>query len=168
MKLILTGQIGVGKTHVCASIIEQARKRKKICCGVLTWKIGDTLRVEDIFTGKRVTLAHKNGVKQNADDLLFCSYLFRNSAIEFAEKALDRLGELLIIDEFGPLELEGKGFRNAIPVFISNKNANSILVVRSAIKERTIELLNCDFRLFELTLENRETMPNLVFKELFG
>lgn len=172
MRILLTGKIGIGKTSVCEKIVERAKKNGFTCCGVLTRRLeeggGNTgLLVEDISTGNKKVLAHRITDGKIPKGIRFCNFIFIESAIEFAKKALFKRGDLLVIDEFGYLELEGRGFKNALLAFKSEINKNSILVVRNELKEEVSKLLGCDFKVFEVNQKNREELPEVILTEMF-
>jgi len=172
MKILLTGKIGIGKTYMCEKIVERAKKKGFTCCGTLTRKLEEGekntgLVVEDISTGKKKVLAHRINDGKIRKGIPFCNFIFDENAIEFAKKALSKRGDLLIIDEFGYLELEGKGFNNALLAFKSRRNKNSILVVRNELKEDVSKLLDCDFKVFEVNQKNREGLPEVILTEMF-
>ncbi len=171
MRILLTGEIGIGKTSVCKEIVEEAKKNGFTCCGVLTHRLEDKgkttgLVVEDVSTGEKKILASRiNG--KISDGIFLCNFIFNREAIKFGEKALSKKGDLLVTDEFGKLELEGKGFKNAICAFKSRKNKNSILVVRSELKKSVSARLGCNFKKIEVNENNREELPRTIFNMLF-
>ena len=84
-----------------------------------------------VRNGKNRIFAYKKPVnnKKTPKGINFCDFIFNESAIEFAKDSLKKTGDLLIIDEIGYLELEGKGITNAISAFQSINNKNSLLVI---------------------------------------
>ena len=92
-------------------------------------------------------------------------YKFRKSVFDWAQNILidciDKKLDWIIIDEIGPLELEGKGLEPGISnIFklVDNLNGNILCVVRDSILEEFIEHYNLQFKfqLFELPLKNFE------------
>jgi len=170
MKFLLTGKIGIGKTTVCKKIVEIAKKNGLNCCGVLTHRLEDKgkteLIVEDISTGERKPLACQINSENISNGIISCNFIFNREAIEFGKKALSKNGDLLVIDEFGNLELEGKGFTNAISAFKSGENKNSIIVVRSELVKTVSAKLNCNFKIIEVNKDNREEIPINIFKSI--
>lgn len=167
MRILLTGKIGIGKTTVCKKIVEIAKKNGLNCCGVLTQRLEDKgktaeLIVEDISTGERKILASRINDEEISNGIISCNFIFNREAIEFGKKALSKKGDLLVIDEIGNLELEGKGFNNAICAFQSKKNKNSILVVRSKLKKAVSAKLDCNFKMIEVNKDNREEVPTTI------
>lgn len=88
-------------------------------------------------------------------------YKFSNYTFEWSKNILDKcLSENLdwiIVDEIGPLELEGKGLEPAFSKLLSereNISANIICVVRDAILDKFIDHygLSGKYEMFELNL----------------
>jgi len=167
MRIILTGNRGVGKTTVCRRVIEIARKKGLSCVGTITSQQGEDLLVEDISTGERRLLAVVTGSKEIPDGIPSCHFLFSREGIEFGRGALRKEGALLIIDEFGRLELTGRGFDNALAAF--KKHRSAILVVRDILKDELLEKLDgVDLRVVEITERNREEAPREIFELACG
>ena len=173
MKIVLTGKIGIGKTHICKKLVEQTKKVHAFSCsGIITHqeKQGkpSNLLIEDLSTGERRVFAYRKPVntQEIVKGIPFCDFIFDRSTIEFAKEALHKPGDLLIIDEIGYLEMEGKGITNAISAFQSNQNKHSILVVRYELKDTISAMLNCSFELFEVNQKNRDTLPELFLKKM--
>lgn len=170
MRILLTGQPGLGKTTVCNRIVEIARERGLKCCGVLTHQLRRgketvTLIVEDLSTGDRRVLAKKRGTVDEGEGVISCSFIFDRDSIEFGNRALERNGDLLVIDEVGNLEINGEGFTNAMTAFSSMEN--SILVVRSELSEVISERLKCSFSKVKMDEKNRDDLPERIFGMMF-
>jgi len=163
MKILLTGETGIGKTTVCKKIIKLARENGLTCCGVITSQERNALIAEDISTGEKKLLAAEAGDKRISKGIPLCSFVFSKKGIEFGKKALRKKGDLLIIDEFGKLELGGKGFNNAISAFKSKRNKNSILATRDTLKNDVSKKLDtCNFKTIKVTKRNREDIPTFI------
>jgi len=170
MRILLTGQPGWGKTTVCSRMVRIAREKGLTCCGVLTHqsmrgKEAASLIVEDLSTGERRVLAKKRGRMESGEGVISCSFIFDRNSIEFGKRALERDGDLLVIDEVGNLEMEGEGFTNAMDAFSSREN--SILVVRSELREVISGRLNCSFREVKIDEKNRGGLPVVIFGMIF-
>ena len=152
MRIMVTGPKGIGKTTICERIISQ-RKRS---FGFLTHPILREGRrvgfyLVDIKTHERKLLA-----SENSDGPKLGRYFFSPEGIAFGIRALKRSGDLCVVDELGRLELEGEGFYGAIPLLRERKNL--IVTTRSDFAQGIIELFEVEFRVFEITIENREIM----------
>ncbi|MEM2890371.1 MAG: nucleoside-triphosphatase [Candidatus Hadarchaeum sp.] len=161
MRVILAGEKGVGKTTICRKIVEIAAGKGLICAGTITSQQGDELVVEDIATGEKRLLAAVAGSREIKGGIPHCHFIFSPEGIEFGKRALTRSGDLLIIDEFGKLELMGRGFDNAL--FAFKQHSNAILVIQDTLKAKLLlELDGVDFKVVEVTEENREELPRLI------
>ena len=71
------------------------------------------------------------------------SYFFVPSGIEKAEKIILRSGEadICVVDEVGPLELEGRGFWPALERVLLPPSTNFLIVVRETILEGFLDVL---------------------------
>jgi nucleoside-triphosphatase len=170
MRILLTGRPGLGKTTVCSRVVEIARERGLTCCGLLTHqsrkeKEAASLIVEDLSTGERRVLAKKRGDMDGGEGVISCSFIFDRDSIEFGKRALEKDGDLLVIDEVGNLEIRGEGFTNAMDAFSSR--GNSILVVRSELGEIISERLKCSFREVKIGEKNRDDLPEAIFDMMF-
>lgn len=173
VKLLLIGRIGIGKTTICQKIVEKAKQKEIECVGILTEKTRaygrDLLVVKELSGEERKILAYKNPIhnQEVQHGIHFCNFVFDSSAIEFAKKALCKVGDLLVIDEIGPLEIQGKGIDNAISAFESSKNKNSILVTRKELRDDISVHINCSFEIMEVNELNRERLPEIIFGRIF-
>lgn len=81
------------------------------------------------------------------------SYFFISSGIEKAEKIILRSGEaqICVVDEVGPLELEGRGFWPALERVLLPPSTNFLIVVRETILENFMDILGkTDARVFAM------------------
>ncbi|GAH57311.1 unnamed protein product, partial [marine sediment metagenome] len=58
--------------------------------------------------------------------------------------AATKSAELIIVDEFGPLELHGKGWRRSVDSLLTSADALLLLVVRQGIKQPGSEIV-CNY-----------------------
>jgi nucleoside-triphosphatase len=170
MRILLTGRPGSGKTTMCSRVLEIARERGLACCGVITHQSGRgkeaaSLIVEDLSTRETRILAKKRRDLDGGEGVISCSFIFDRGSIEFGKKALERGGDLLVIDEVGNLEINGEGFTNAIDAFSSKEN--SILAVRSELSEIISQRLKCSFREIRIEEKTRDDLPETIFDMMF-
>jgi nucleoside-triphosphatase len=171
MRVLLTGRPGSGKTTVCTRVVDIARKRGLTCCGVLTHQLrrgeeSASLIVEDLSTREKRILARKREDMDGGEGVISCSFIFDRDGIEFGKRALERGGDLLVIDEVGNLEINGEGFTNAMDAFSSREN--SILAVRSELSEIISQRLKCGFRELEIEEKTRDDLPEAIFDMMFN
>lgn len=163
MRIILVGGKGVGKTTVCRKIIEIANEMGLSCVGTITSQQEDELAVEDIATGEKRLLAAVVGSREIPGGIPHCHFVFSPEGMEFGKRALARDGNLLIIDEFGKLELMGRGFDNALQAF--KRHGNAILVIQDTLKEQLLPQLDgVDLKVVDVTRKNRDGLPELIIE----
>ena len=90
-------------------------------------------------------------------------YTFSGAAFEWANKVLKEAAESpeikwLVIDEIGPLELQGKGFTPAFDSIMKNlrPDLNLVLVIREKMAESIMLLYN--LHQYELKIFNPEEL----------
>jgi nucleoside-triphosphatase len=153
-RLILwTGPKHCGKTTSAARLIQMARTEGFIIAGILQTSLYDNGKllgfdVLDVQSQKRTPLARRNKGKNTTgffnfitDGLKFGNAVLSAKAIKFAD--------LVIIDEFGPLELKGHGWRRNIDSLLSSSNAIILIIVRQELKD-TFRQLYADVPCLEL------------------
>ena len=149
--IIVTGDIGVGKTTVCRKLIDIIRNRGYTCGGILTYKAADEdIIIEDIQSGNREILASTDNVYQGPRT---ARYFFNPRGIDFGIQSIygGASTAVLIIDEIGPLELRGEGFAG-IPEICKASKANSfILVIRKGLLPAFLPQLPATPLVFETT-----------------
>ena len=129
-KLILwTGQKHSGKTTGAANLAKFARSEGFNVAGLLAPSIyinGKLLGFDavDLRNKKRVPLARRKTVQ----------FTFLADGIKLGKAALSKgatkSADLVIVDEFGPLELHGRGWRENVDSLLASSSALIVLVVR--------------------------------------
>jgi len=168
MVIIITGAIGIGKTTVCEKVVKIVRSSGCSCGGVLTHKAADgSLIALDIQTGERAILASTDNT---FDGPRTPRYSFNPEAIKFCIRAINKAldSDLLIIDELGHLELDGKGFAKSLELVKTGKVKNSILVIRKQLLPAFLAQLGDNPAIFETTISNRDQLPRKICSSLIG
>lgn len=159
MLIIVTGNIGIGKSSVCRKVADYVRSRGHKCGGIITYKAnGGSIIVEDIETGNWMTLAGPDG---KYDGPRVGNYHFNPEGIAFGIEAIRRgvNASLLVVDELGPLEIGGEGFTNAIVLVRQQETNNQLLVIRKQALDNFMPLFNKAQLVFETTLDTRDQLP---------
>ena len=170
--VLLTGERGVGKTHLCQQVVERAVQRGYRCAGLLSPAVLDgeekvAIALVDVATHAEKTLAV-------ADDapggVRWGRYRFVTATLEWGSDLLSAATpcDLLILDELGPLELElGEGLIPALDVLNEGLFTLALVVVRpemvEALKER---LQRAEIRVLEVDLRNRDRLPGRIMSLL--
>ena len=112
-------QLGGVITH---SIHENGVKTSYIC--------------ESLLTGDVCLFARLSGGREDRNGILCGQWLILNSGMEFArqelEQALDKQVDLVVVDEFGILEKQGKGLRHVVDNVVES-STNSLIIVRTSL-----------------------------------
>ncbi|HQJ50846.1 MAG TPA: nucleoside-triphosphatase [Anaerolineae bacterium] len=161
--LLLTGEIHIGKTTVCRSVIAAAQHRGWRVAGLLSPtvldSVGERVAVEmiDLSTNRTRTLARLDR-KLNGPRL--GPYHFDARTLTWGHnvvaRAIARGCDLLVIDEIGRLELEQDAGLDVVPLLASNALPLSVFVVRSPLLQLFHQKLpGVATMQFEITLDNR-------------
>jgi len=144
-KLVLwTGEKHSGKTTSAAKLVKIARDEGFNVTGVLSLSIYhnsklvgfDTL---DLRNENRTPLARRkiNASKTGAFTFITDGLKLGNAALS---STATKSADLIIIDEFGPLELNSRGWRKSVDSLIASSNAVILLVVRQELAENVGQL----------------------------
>jgi nucleoside-triphosphatase len=170
--VLVTGERGVGKTHLCQQVIEQARRSGYRCTGVLSRAVFNeeekvAITLADVATNSERTLAV-------ADDLpaevTWGRYRFVPSTLEWGSDLLAGATpcDLLVVDELGPLELMlGQGLIAALDVLDEGGFSLALVVVRSELLDTLREeLQDAETTVVEVDLQNRDQLPRQIMSLL--
>jgi len=163
--IIITGEIGIGKSTVCGRVIQMARSHGYSCGGVITHKEPDaSITIEDIQMGQQEKLASTDAIYQGPSTN---KYFFNPIGIEFGVQAIMRgsRSDILFVDELGHLELRGDGFFNVIDLVRTSKIQSLVVVIRKALLEFFMPSLGSPV-IFETTYENRNDLPEEIWSFL--
>lgn len=139
---ILTGSIQSGKT----TRLLQWSVEKKNVFGILTPVVEGKKVFMDAHTKEHFAMEAEPGEEEI---LSVGRFAFSKKAFE---KAIDILNQSvkakkgwLIIDEIGPLELEGKGFFETVKQILSNQNSlNLLFIIREHLVEKAIDFFKLE------------------------
>jgi len=153
--ILLTGSKHSGKTTFVRKLAERLKKENFNIAGFKAPSVYEGafllgFDLADLHSGRSVKFARRKSAKDEFE--------FSNGALLFGRKILDsdhtRNADLIIIDEFGPMELEGGGWRKNTDFLLENKNV-LLLVVREELVERVERLYsNLHCRTFRATEES--------------
>ena len=142
--VLWTGPKHSGKTTALTELARRARRGRIPLTGILApsvYRDHRLLRFDlvDAGTGQRCLLARRGteGDEQvgqfalTADGLAFGRTVLAQSA---------RSTGLCLVDEFGPLELAGRGWRQSVDSLLDRTSALVVMVVRQELVERVAEL----------------------------
>lgn len=148
MRMLITGSPGCGKTTFCRKIIDSTRTDGARIGGVLApavYRDGDHIGADavDLTTGKSAPIMR---AAYSEDARAYCGsrWLIMRQGLDLARSALERAirqrFDLIVVDEFGPLELAGGGIRQeALDAWDSGRDV--LLVARSKIADEVVRTL---------------------------
>jgi nucleoside-triphosphatase THEP1 len=145
MIFILTGEVGSGKTTLLKKIVAELQLRAVPVDGFLSDRImdGEETVGYDLFDLKKRTRLPFLRRSGRTGWQKVGPYFVLPAGLAEAEKIIGRSAadELLVIDEAGPLELEGKGCWPALSLRLSELSRRCFLVIRKSILEDYLKIL---------------------------
>jgi len=165
-KLILwTGARHCGKTTSAAELVQKVRDEGFKVCGLLSpcvYRDGELVGFDvlDLRTNHRAPLARCKTSNGKAGPFNFITEGLKlgNSALtEETTKSAD----LVIVDEFGKLELEGQGWRKNVDSLLASSDALILLVVRRELVD-AVRQLYADFFQRELAATKQDSIDEVV------
>ena len=155
MIFLLSGPVHSGKTTLLKRAVREFKDQGVKIDGFLS---------EAVFSGKKRIGYDLLDLREDRSNPLLRiageeewqrigSYFFISSGIEKAEKIILRSGEaqICVVDEVGPLELEGRGFWPALERVLLPPSTNFLIVVRETILENFMDILGkTDARVFAM------------------
>ena len=165
-RLILwTGPKHSGKTTRANCLIKTARSEGFVVAGILQPSIYDNnelvgFDVLDIQNQKRTPLTRRNKDKSTTG-----SFNFITDGIAFGNTVLGteqtKIADLIIIDEFGPLELNGNGWRRNIDSLLHSSNSIILVVIRRELKD-AFQQLYTGFSFLELEALEEKSIRDVI------
>ncbi len=148
---ILSGKTGIGKTTFLANWIKENNAD-----GILAPVLNSKRHLHHISSNqiKKLEVAYK---AENKKTISVGKYLFDENIFEWArEKLFESFKsnpEWLVIDEIGPLELNGKGLEPAISQILKSIDNQSKIKIIFVVRENLIDKF---FKHYKLNLNNIE------------
>jgi molybdopterin-guanine dinucleotide biosynthesis protein A/nucleoside-triphosphatase THEP1 len=141
--ILWRGKKHSGKTSAAHKLVEQARAEGFHVAGILAPSIYNNGRLKgfdivDLRTGARTLLASRSEKSKTN------RFAFTDTGLKLGRDALNvdavKAAELIIIDEFGPMELAGDGWRKNVDSLLKITTAAILLAVREEIVEQVEKL----------------------------
>jgi nucleoside-triphosphatase THEP1 len=132
-----------GKTTAAGKLAEQARDEGFRVAGLLAPSIYvngclSGFEALDLRSGARAVLT---GCKKRMGRERF---VFTEAGLRFGRNALNvdavKSAELIIVDEFGPLEIAGNGWRRSVDLLLTSTDGLVVLVVRDEVADEVKKL----------------------------
>ncbi|UCC99738.1 MAG: DUF2478 domain-containing protein [Phycisphaerales bacterium] len=139
-----TGRKHSGKTTGAARLVKAARAKGYCIAGLLAPAVyhGSTLTgfdAVDLQSRQRTALARDNGSDDTTGRFDFLAEGLRlgNASLRAAST---KSADLVVVDEFGPLEMNCQGWRQAVELLLQSSEAIILLVVRRELAEQVQHL----------------------------
>ena len=149
-RLILwVGEKHSGKTTALADLVRIARAEGFDVAGILApslYRDGRLMGFDvlDLRDGTSVPLARR---ETSAD--VTASFTFTDEGLRLGNTALSKgateSADLIVVDEFGPMELSGRGWRSSVESLLSSDDLTVLLVVRRELVD-AVRGVYADFR----------------------
>jgi len=145
--VLWTGPPHSGKTTAIGELVERVRSAGCSVAGILApsiWQNGELtgFDIVDLARGQRTSLAGRGQVGREMTG----KFAFNASGLALGRAALTSptamTADLVVVDEFGPLELKGDGWRTPVDRLVARAAGVLLLVVRSALAESVGALYN--------------------------
>ncbi len=169
--LIITGPPGIGKTSTLTKTVHILELKGFRAGGMLSREIRQNgvrvgFEIQDLGTGRHDWLAHisqRNGprIGKYRVNLANIDAIGSHAIVDAVEK-----GDIVVIDEIGPMELFSKDFRDAVETAL--KSAKTVIaVVHWKVKDELINKMKLEeTKVFTVTLENRDRLDRIIAHEI--
>jgi len=142
--ILWTGPKHSGKTTAAARLVQAVRAKGWAIAGCLAPSLYENDRligfdILDLRTGRRATLARRRSMPGEEKRFRFVTEEWKLGQ-EALSPAATRDADLIVIDEYGPLELASRGWRAATDRLMTSTDAVLLLVVREELVEKVLQL----------------------------
>ena len=171
--IIITGEIRQGKTTFVLNLAELLRLENRKVAGIVA--IGrdadgnrEGFDLLNISTGETTFLC-SNTFQENCKQI--GRYYFDPSGfstgIEWLQSSLQTHPEMIIIDEIGPLELQDKGWTQAISILLNESKTLQIWVIRKGLVNTILSKWKIkDALVIDIANETIDTVMQVVNEKL--
>ena len=159
--ILLTGERRIGKTTVCARLIEGLRRHDIATSGLLTRRVGPhALQVTELLSGDTYALTLPYTSEAGID---VGQFRMDPDAVARSAKALGTCfpTQVFILDEIGPLELlHGQGWVGALKLLKRSSYRVAYIVIRPELLVRAVwQLPALHYTVVHVTAETRDAVP---------
>jgi nucleoside-triphosphatase THEP1 len=172
---VLSGKVQGGKTTLLSRLTHEFRKERVSLCGFLcegafSGGLRSGFTLVNLQNGSRYPLAT---VVKNEGWNRFRRFYFNPESLKEGERmvldGLRRNAELVVLDEVGPMELEGKGWSPLLQVLQRNYHTVQLWVVRDSVIEVATERWNIPVEnVYSIPGDGEETTMNELKERIVG
>lgn len=169
---LITGKPGIGKTTCISRTIYNIKSAGYAVGGIMSRELrvhGERTGFEliDLRTGERGILSSINVDAGPKIGKYRINLQFLSKAGSKALLSSNKLSDLTICDEIGPMEMFSPDFRRAIE-YIINNGQPVLGVIHQRLNDPLINLIRSSkfVKIYETTLLNREEIPEILTKEI--
>ena len=159
MKIAVTGKPGIGKTTLCLKVYQKLKDKIEVD-GFITKEVRDRgirigFKIVDLKSGEEFWLAKVGIGKVKVGKYV----VFVENVDRFADKIREFKGDLIIVDEVGPMELKSERFIEAVNELVDSRE-NLLFTVHYKSKHWLVEKIRKNFKLYVLNEENRNKIAD--------
>ncbi len=159
MKIAVTGKPGIGKTTLCLKVYQKLKDKIEVD-GFITKEVRDRgirigFKIVDLKSGEEFWLAKVGIGKVKVGKYV----VFVENIDRFADKIREFKGDLIIVDEVGPMELKSEKFIEAVNELVDSRE-NLLFTVHYKSKHWLVEKIRKNFKLYVLNEENRNKIAD--------
>lgn len=141
MNLVITGEVGAGKTSWCREYACRLRSSGMavggvICPAIFEEEVKTGYRVTDLLSGASATIGTL-GSPADVPGEKAGRYLLSDAGLTFAKQAIDKAVEIgcdvVFLDEIGHLELAGKGLAGSAMMAYNRRGVSTVSIVRKSL-----------------------------------
>lgn len=161
MRIAVTGRPGIGKTTLCLKVYEALKSEMKIS-GFVTMEerergVRTGFRLLDLVSKRSAQLA-----RAGKGRVMVGKYEVLIENLEKFLRDLDLSGELVIIDEVGPMELKSERFVEFVEKLLSREKL--LFTIHYRANHPLIEKIRGSFRVYVIDEKNRDSVAEEIVK----
>jgi nucleoside-triphosphatase len=170
---LITGDPGSGKTTIVSKIILKAKTHGFTVGGILTREMRShgertgflLLDIASEESSKLATIEREPGPRVGK------YHVNLKTLATLAPKAMEHAktrSDLVVCDEVGPIELFSPEFRRGVSQAVIESSKPALCVVHKRLADPLIDALknNQESKLYEVTFENRDVLPDEIWMEM--
>ncbi len=164
MKIAVTGRPGIGKTTLCMKVFKSLDGVE----GFVTLEVRERgrrigFKLHDLKSGEELWLAKVGEGYPKVGRYV----VFLQSIDRFAERLKSYDGNLVIVDEVGPMELKSERFVRAMEELIESPK-NLLVTVHYKSRHPLVERIKREFELYVIDERNRDEVAIEIIRRFRG